>query len=112
MSFNFDCYGLDVTIERLEVTKYQTGATAVIAHGFIHDEEAPEPFRQVVSMNVPGESENLGDDFAAKNYSEGEPLFKALIDNLWIMATRGVVQSGFVQMPVCTIGEAATVEVS
>ena len=67
---------------------------------------------QVVSVNLPDESNQTllkKGQFFAKNWSEGERIFNALVASKWIVPTGWLGSSGFVRPPVCEVGPDAII---
>ena len=108
MSIPFDS---QAQIIGLRTTNYRSnGALAVVALVDYGIEE--EGFEEVpVSVNLDHvnagqtmKSRNLAEgEFFAKNYSEGERLYSALVSGGWIEPTGATARTGFVTVPACRL---------
>lgn len=93
-----------VELKAIRKTMYTEGNLAVQADVLWEDDNHPETI--TFSVNVP--TVRLGEgEFLAKNYSEGEPLYSALIGAGLIEPTGQEVPSGWVVLPVCRLTEKA-----
>jgi len=114
------CYNMKAQILKLIITKYADGNMAVLAECVIDDTDDPmngQPETNSLSVNLtdlqsPGllSCDLPKGDFYAKNYSENEWLFNALLKEGWIELTGIITRSGFVELPACKITEKAITE--
>ena len=94
-------------VVNLHKAEYYDGNLAIVAELVWNDGNKE---KTKVSVNLPDQAHFLAEgQFFAKNYSEGERVFNALIASGWIVSTGHVGSSGYARPPVCVIGPNAVI---
>lgn len=103
----FQIFGLSGVVNKLILTNYADGNTAVLADVVYHDEDGETPEQPAISVNLAHGQQlqskdlNQGEFFADTN--DKEPIINALIACGWIEKTGVESPSGYVNFPVCHI---------
>ena len=99
--------GLSAIVHNFSLSLYRNNNAPAVIADIEYDDGERESLP--VSVNIPNASDRFAGQeapkFAAKNYSEREELYAELVKGGWLKPTGETIPSGYVDIPVCTLGE-------
>jgi hypothetical protein len=107
MNVTYEIGKTPFVITALKRSTYRSNnAPAVMAIVHVEGDIEENP----VSVNLLGKSEHVAPAFYCKNYSECEAMYNALVQAGWLVPTGKTEATGYVNVPLCTIGPNAVVQ--
>lgn len=97
-NLNIPVPSIGANITGLHFSEYRDGNLACLARLSYPDDTEDLP----ISVNIPEEARELkGGEFFAKNWSENEAIFNALVESGELVVMEKSVATGYVVAPVC-----------